>query len=75
MIEKQQEISTRRSGYKVYHTFLAPFSWYPKNAEAENEAESENWTIEEQETLSENGLVNTIKLTEFYEKNYFSNGC
>ena len=40
MIEKQQEISTRRSGYKVYHTFLAPFSWYPKNAEAENEAES-----------------------------------
>ena len=42
MIEKQPEISSRRSVYKVYNIFLAFFSWDPKNPEAENGAKSEN---------------------------------
>ena len=41
MIEKQPEISSRRSVYKVYNIFLAFFSWDPKNPEAENGAKSE----------------------------------
>ena len=42
MIEKLQEISSRRSAYKVYHIFLALFGWYLENPEAENGVESEN---------------------------------
>ena len=42
MIEKQREISTRRSAYKVCHIFLAPFSLDSKNPETENSFESEN---------------------------------
>ena len=42
MIEKQQEVSSHRSAYKVHHKFLALFSWYPKNPDAENGVESKN---------------------------------
>ena len=47
MIQKQREISSRRSAYKVYHIFITPFSQGSKNPEAENSVESENSTIEE----------------------------
>ena len=42
MIGKQQEIPSCRSANKVYHIFLAFFSWYSKNPQAENGVESEN---------------------------------
>ena len=73
--KKQQEISSRRSAYEVYHIFLAFFSWYPKNPEAKNGVESENWSIEQKETFLQYDLINTIKLTGLYQKKYFSTGC
>ena len=52
MIEKQWEFSSRRRAYKTYrykayHVILSPFSWYPKDPEAQNGFESENLTMEE----------------------------
>ena len=52
MIEKQREFSSRRRAYKTYryeayNVILSPFSWYPKDPEALNGFECENWTIEE----------------------------
>ena len=52
MIEKQRGFSSRRRAYttqryKAYHVILSPFSWYPKDPEAQNGFACENRTIEE----------------------------
>ena len=80
MIEKQREFSSRRRAYKTYRyeaylVILSPFRWYHKDPEAHNGFESENWTIEEEETFLKHDMINTIKPTGLYEKNYLSNEC
>ena len=42
MIEKEQEVSSHRSAYKVHHKFHALFSWYTKNPDAKHGVESKN---------------------------------